>query len=685
QFGERNSGTKTLSGHAQDYDVLLEKCLEKKVLFEDPEFPCKDSTVYGSKPAQGTLKWKRPGEISKCPQFITDGFSRFDVKQGELGNCWIVASTAILAMHKDLFRRVVPETQSFGKDKYAGLFHFRLWKDNRWVDVPIDDRLPVNEDGELKFMSSNTSGEFWSALLEKAYAKLHGGYAALEGGSGIEAMATYTGGLSEQIMLSKPPKNLFKTLTKAFERSSLVTCSILEKEKAANGIIALHEYSMTAVTKASLPGAGTVELLRLRNPWGSSEWHGAWGDRSKEWKQLSEQKKKDIGLVIQDDGEFWMSMDDFLKHFQLIDICHLGPDMMIKSTAGEGSAKRWEVSTFEGSWVPGSNAGGCSNDMEMFSTNPQYMISLEEPDDDSVDGECTVIVALLQKNRRVFEVKEGMWLNIGFAVFEVEDPCACPMPLTQEYLEDNTKVAGGEDFESDREVTKRFLLLPGHFCVIPCTYDPDVAGDFLLRIYTEKKSVSKEHDETPGIIEKPPVIIDKCPVDHEENAKERADDTTEVAGGEGGDEEEIDEDLMRLFNEVAGDEDGVCCSALQKLLKKVFERDGNPQNFSLDLCRSMVALIDDHYTGKLSLADFVRLYKNIKAWEVAFKASDKDCKGYLSTFQLRNALRNAGYSVNQHVLKGLVLRYGHDRKIGFQDFIGCAVKLMCMIGAYTST
>ncbi|EEC09078.1 calcium-dependent cysteine protease, putative, partial [Ixodes scapularis] len=44
--------------------------------------------------------------------------------------------------------------------------------------------------------------------------------------------------------------------------------------------------------------------------------------------------------------------------------------------------------------------------------------------------------------------------------------------------------------------------------------------------------------------------------------------------------------------------------------------------------------------------------------------------------------RFPGYCVNQHVLKGLVLRYGHDRKISFQDFIGCAVKLMCMIDIY---
>lgn len=54
-----------------------------------------------------------------------EGYSRFDVQQGELGDCWLLAAVANLTLYRRLFFQIVPDDQAFD-DKYAGIFHFRF-------------------------------------------------------------------------------------------------------------------------------------------------------------------------------------------------------------------------------------------------------------------------------------------------------------------------------------------------------------------------------------------------------------------------------------------------------------------------------------------------------------------------------------------------------------------------------
>ena len=53
------------------------------------------------------------------------------------------------------------------------------------------------------------------------------------------------------------------------------------------------------------------------------------------------------------------------------------------------------------------------NFLETFTHNPQYVVTLEDPDDDDEDDLCTLIVSLMQKGRRGLKHEGAGMLSIG--------------------------------------------------------------------------------------------------------------------------------------------------------------------------------------------------------------------------------------------------------------------------------
>ncbi|XP_020282745.1 calpain-B-like isoform X4 [Pseudomyrmex gracilis] len=660
-LGEKGSGFRR--GEVQDFNTLRRECLATGRLFEDLEFPADDSSLYFSRRPDRYIEWKRPMEIADNPQLFVEGFSRFDVQQGELGDCWLLAAVANLTMHQNLFFQVVPEDQSF-EENYAGIFHFRFWQYGRWVDVVIDDRLPTCR-GELVYLHSAENNEFWSALLEKAYAKLHGSYEALKGGTTCEAMEDFTGGVTEMYQMDQTPPNLFNILLKAYERSSLLGCSIepdpniLEAE-TPQGLIRGHAYSITRVKHVEIQTPnqhGTIPLLRLRNPWGNeAEWNGPWSDQSPEWRFIPDHEKEELGLTFDMDGEFWMSFHDFTRHFTQLEICNLNPDSLTSSDISAGK-KHWEMSVFEGEWVRGVTAGGCRNYLETFWHNPQYRITLEYPDDD--DDKCTVIVALMQKNRRAQKRMGADCLTIGFAIYHLQHPDRLPKPLDVNFFRYNASVGRSPAFINLREVTCRFKLPPGVYCIVPSTFDPNEEGEFLLRIFSENKNNMEENDDQVGIGE----------VDDRVRDEPEPDNNTEK--------------VREFFKKLAGDDLEVDWMELKDILDFAMRKETHDRGFSKDICRSMVAMLDTDHSGKLGFEEFKNLWNDIRKWRAVFKLYDKDESGYLSAFELRQALNSAGYRLNNHILNILVHRYGtKDGKITFDDYIMCAVRLKTMFDIF---
>ncbi|XP_028027619.1 calpain-B-like isoform X6 [Bombyx mandarina] len=652
----------------QDFKDIRSRCLAEGRRFEDPEFPAVDRSLYYKESLDRPITWLRPGEISDNPQLFVEGYSRFDVQQGELGDCWLLAAVANLTLHRKLFFQVVPDDQSFDED-YAGVFHFRFWQYGRWVDVVIDDRLPTYR-GKLVFLHSAEANEFWSALLEKAYAKLHGSYEALKGGSTCEAMEDFTGGVTEMYEMSELPPNFYTILLKAYERNSLMGCSIepdphiLEAETPA-GLIRGHAYSVTRVKYVDIetPGrAGKIPLLRLRNPWGNeAEWNGPWSDKSPEWRYIPESEKEELGLTFDDDGEFWMSFKDFVNHFSRVEICNLNPDSLDPEECPEGCTKKWEMSVFEGEWVRGVTAGGCRNFLETFWRNPQYTVTLSDPDEGDDENKCTIIVALMQKNRRSQRHQGLECLTIGFAVYRLPDYGHVPKPLDVNFFKYNASVGRSQAFINLREVSARFKFEPGSYVIVPSTFDPDEEGEFLLRVFSEKDNNMAENDEDIGM------------GDVDDRVKELAPDP------------EPADPVREFFTRLAGSDGEVDWQELKEILDYAMREELQGQGFSKDVCRSMIAMLDKDGSGGLGFEEFKSLWIDLRNWRAVFRLYDVERRGAVPASHLRDALHSAGYTVNAHVLNVLAHRYGTtDGYIQFDDFIMCAVRLKTMIDTFNS-
>uniref|UniRef100_A0A8C1MVV5 calpain-2 n=1 Tax=Cyprinus carpio TaxID=7962 RepID=A0A8C1MVV5_CYPCA len=653
-FGTNANAVKYLN---QNFESLRSECLSRGQLFCDTTFPAAPESLGFNElgprsPKTRGVEWKRPGELTSSPEFIVGGATRTDICQGGLGDCWLLAAIASLTLNEDVLARVVPSNQGFGQD-YAGIFHFQLWQFGEWVDVVVDDRLPTR-DGELLFVHSATGSEFWSALLEKAYAKVNGCYEALSGGSTTEGFEDFTGGIAEIYELKQAPSNMFQIIRKALDSGALLGCSIDITSAADSEAITYqklvkgHAYSLTGAIEVNYQGR-KEKLVRVRNPWGQVEWTGAWSDNSSEWNAVDPSEREN---VKSEDGEFWMSFSDFVRQYSRIEICTLTPD-----TLTSDSVKHWSACKFDGTWRRGSTAGGCRNHPYTFWMNPQFKIKLEEEDDDPDDDEvgCSVVIGLIQKNRRKLRKSGEDMHTIGYAIYEPPSNCL-DVHLDKNYFLTHAQKARSETFINLREVSTRFKLPPGEYLIIPSTFEPHKNGDFCVRVFSEKQSEIQCDDPIEANIE---------------------DETVS--------EDEVDAGFRGLFTKLAGDDMEISATELRTIFNKIVAKrtDIKTDGFSLDTCRVMVNLMDESGNGKLGLAEFATLWKKIQKYLVIYKKNDMDGSGCMSTPEMRMALKETGFSLNDCIHQILAARYGDaDMKIDFDNFVSCVMRLEMMFKVF---
>ncbi|KAF8566662.1 hypothetical protein P879_04474 [Paragonimus westermani] len=644
----------------EKYSLLQAKLLKDKALWSDPDFPADDSALGNLPDLAGKVVWKRIKDINKKAEFVVNGADRFDIEQGSLGDCWLLAVVASISCYPVLFNHVVLQDQTSPQARdYVGIFRARFWRYGQWIEVMVDDRLPVQKrNSELIFMHSRTKNEFWSALLEKAYAKLNGCYSNLNGGLQSEAMEDCTGGLAETISLreGQRPDDLLRIMQLSFKRSVLMGCCVAVNYKNK-----------------------LQHLVRCRNPWGdANEWRGPWSDGSKEWAEVTKAEQTQLQVKFNNDGEFWMPLEEFVKCFTDLEICHLGLESLESNDEVRGRRRLQEV-VHRGEWRKNLSAGGCANNALTFPTNPQYVIEVTDPDPDDNEKFCNVIVGLMQKDVR--RLKGADFYAIGFSVYAnvrmknsqcivlgasirlsglifIQIPKEHNGCLGRAFLMCNKAVVNSK-FTNTREVTERLKLFPGKYVIIPSTFQPNQEAEFILRIVTQKAVQQDELDFT----NKQKIPAQEVSV----NAK--------LEAAVNNDEQW----LKQRFEQLSKDSNGaINAIKLRQLLNEsTLKNIPKFEPLSLEVCRTIVSAMDVNHTGLMELSELVEFWRSCEVWKQAFLKSDENRSGQLSSAELRDALASAGFQISNLVFGPIVQRYTQPDtgNASFEDFIHCCVRL----------
>lgn len=218
----------------------------------------------------------------------------------------------------------------------------------------VDDYVPTMGSAP-SFAGVTGGGEIWPALVEKAFAKMCGAYAQMQWGFNAHGMHYVCGGsfaaswnrlgpgrwrrsctgwsggdedvIDRQRVESthavgdwRDSDELWLMLRMSMERCYPVACGVDKAESQKTGLLSDRSYSIIQAREVPVEDDWILRMLLLRNPYGIGEWTGRWSRSSKSW-----QDNPTVATLLRqgtgaNDGTFWISLADFIKHFDAVDI-----------------------------------------------------------------------------------------------------------------------------------------------------------------------------------------------------------------------------------------------------------------------------------------------------------------------------------------------------------------------------
>lgn len=335
--------------------------------YVDSEFPPGDHSIGDIQASKAVLGWRCAPGISEGVQLFSGGTDPDDVQAGVFNDNWLLSAISMLAaaggvgdggVDEQIMNLFVGHYAVDGEITFhteVGGYCVRLFKQGFWNPIILDDLFPMqrkeqwtNENHGMATAHAKECNGLWVSLIEKAFAKFYGSYAALERGYVTQALEDMTGCEAECIQLSSAGRGvgkqtLWDTLLRYKKNSYIMGAGtgaslLVDKEIRDMGIVFNSAYTIYDIGQVD-----GHKLLKLRNPPGEhEEWKGDWGDNSPLWTKRLKHK---LGLVENtNDNTFFMSFDDFCNVFRELYVCKWY------------NPKKWSQISYPGYWKKSDEA-----------------------------------------------------------------------------------------------------------------------------------------------------------------------------------------------------------------------------------------------------------------------------------------------------------------------------------------
>ena len=314
--------------------------------FTDSLFPPNDNSILGknengeyidkingekkaNKLRKLSIKWLRPNDIFKNEKYFLfndkSNINISSIKQGNIADCYFISSIIGLAKVPNLINNLFKIKEINSK----GYYEVILFIDGQFQIVIIDDYLPIINDNEFCF-SPSINNEIWLCLLEKAWAKVNGGYANIIKGYAHHVFETLTGFPSLKLMHSSYEDSyIWEYIINSCKSRYIITSTSKDNLKE-KGIENNHSYTLIDYYELK-DNNKKYKIFKLRDPHANKIVF----EKSKENFMIVENLMKlDIK---EEDGILYISFDDYCKYFSFTNVCYFIENSYSKKIKIEGN------------------------------------------------------------------------------------------------------------------------------------------------------------------------------------------------------------------------------------------------------------------------------------------------------------------------------------------------------------